>query len=146
MKESDDIRFPLELECLNIEESDYCSDHFEVTAKFYYPSSQVSEMRTVIKEYEGRLYEKHNTYDIGNGQAILIIQHSNVEYDKTLNELKTVLTDIIQDDCFALLNSRHPNEFVQGWTAFKLRHFRQEEFSFEDIFGEHPHNLFDTLD
>jgi hypothetical protein len=135
----EDIRFPLELEVFDISTS-YGNNH-SVLFKFYFPSTMRVELKEAMDLYKDSLYTGINNYDIGNGQSVMTFQTPNIEVEK--RELKKAIVEIIKEDGYALLYSQHPVPFIKELAAFKIKHFRKEKFTFEDIFGDNPENLFE---
>lgn len=134
----DDCRFPLELETFSIDDSD--EDYHRITMSFYYPTNLNDSFMDTIKLYKDKLYTEINNYSIGNNQSVVILR---IESECKKRELKKAIVEILKDDNLALLYTQNATTFIKELASFKLRHFRKEKFTFEDLFGKNPEDLFD---
>jgi hypothetical protein len=137
---NDDGRIPLELESFTRTDT-WNDDEGVYIFKFYYPTSLDKELHEDIVHYKDKVYVNMTTYNVCPGQNILTFRTPSVSLGK--KEATKVINEILRTDNGALLNTMHPVEFIKDLAGFKIRFIRKEQFTFEDMFGENPDNLFD---
>ena len=139
MQIEEDGRIPLELDSFNREES--YNDNCHYIFKFYYPTALDKELHEDILSYKDKVYVSMKTYEVCTGQNVLTFR--SPDFDMPKKEAKKAIEEILRTDNGALLNTMHPVEFIKDLAGFKIRFVRKEQFSFEDMFGANPDNLFD---
>lgn len=140
LEDNDDDRIPLELDSFTRNEN-WSDDDSSYTFKFFYPSSLDKELHEHMVPYKDKLYDKMTTYEVCPGQNVLTFRTPNFVMPK--KDAAKVINEILRTDNGALLNTMHPIEFIKDLAGFKIRVFRKEQFTYEDMFGANPDNLFD---
>ena len=140
LEDNDDDRIPLELDSFTRNEH-WSDDSSTYTFKFFYPSSLEKELREHMTAYKDKVFTKMTTYEVCSGQNVITFISPTFTMPK--KEAAKVINEILRTDNGALLNTMHPVEFIKDLAGFKIRVFRKEQFTFEDMFGANPDNLFD---
>lgn len=118
-------RVPLELEAVKIQDGD-------LIVSFYYPSNLNDHLMEDIRPYKDKLYKTFKAYELCYNESVLIMKFIGDFYDQSIIK---IVTDIIDSDNEALLNTRHDDDMIRELASFKIRVCKEKTFSFDDIFG-----------